>query len=123
MITDKRVLYFAVDSAGADEPVLEAVAEAANPWNGWRVPLATFEQFEAYVAAWRALGSAGDWGEVYIDPMDGQLVMTRVGEDPELYDTFPEVILMGQTLYDLSGWCWVAAEKPKGRRGHMRVVK
>lgn len=122
-MTTERSLYFAIDSAGENEPVLEAVAEAASPWNGWRVPLATFEQFEAFVAAWRALDAGGDWGEVYIDPMDDQLVMTREGEEPEFFDTFPEVTLMGRTLYDLSGWCWVPAAKPKGQRGPLRVVK
>jgi len=84
----------------------------AGTWNGWIAPLATAEAFATFIDAWRRNDPNGDWGWVFEHTNRHTGATRLVLEDAEgaVTDTFDAygTDAEGRTLYNLSGWRWVA---------------
>lgn len=74
-------------------------------------PRPTADAFGAFLDAWRRNDPNGIWG--YVSEVADSSVLSRIDDD-EPTDAFPRAgeAVDGTPLYDLSGWEWVAAERP-----------
>ena len=84
----------------------------AGTWNGFLAPLATAEAFATFIDAWRYNDPNGDWGWVFehTNRRTGATWMVLEDAEGEVTDIFEPcgTDANGATLYNLSGWCWVA---------------
>ncbi len=103
-----RKSTFMLDATG--EVIFEGYTDDSE-WNGWAVPVFSFEQAQKIVTAWRALGWAARYNADADSFVFGVNQDLETGEAAE-HETFDAFERDGQKFYAIGSgsWVWEEAE-------------